>query len=509
MTKRAVIYARFSSTLQNPTSIDDQVRMARECCARQGWSVVEVFTDSEKTGRNTRRPGFQAMKAAVIDRRADVVVVEAVDRLTRRLADALSHFELFQFQGTELHSVTEGPQDFYRVMFAAFGAQHLSEMISVHTRRGMQGALTRGRLHTSAYGYRATDAPEGLNREIDPDQAKIVTRIFTEFAAGRSARQIALGLNADRVPAPRGGTWEETTIRGHGARHEGILRNRLYVGRASVCKFGRQYHPETGARRTFETPQDTVERRIPELRIIPGDLWQAVQSELARRARAQGNPQAARRKKYLLSGILKCGHCGAPYVMASRTGYYCREARKGACTNRTGISRKRIETRVFGELREIFRGEDMKRRFQAALLEERRKLAGADPKAEQAKLRKHLASIERKREHVFRAIEDGAPYATFKPRLDAAEQERIVAEAAIADIQRRVAQQAKPAADPDAVYDRVIETMETLLGDPSLVDEAHAYLEMLIAPVVLFPDGIAPHGIRVEFSANLPGTLGH
>lgn len=318
MTERAVIYARFSSTLQNPTSIDDQVRMARDYCARQGWAVVDVFTDSEKTGRNTRRPGFQAMKAAVIDCRADVVVVEAVDRLTRRLADALSHFELFQFQGTTLHSVTEGPQDFHRVLFAAFGAQHLSEMISAHTRRGMQGALTRGRLHTSAYGYRKRAAEDGLNREIDPDQAAIVRRIFTDFARGLSAQKIAAALNAEGIPSPRGGTWDGSTIRGNGARSEGILRNPLYVGRASVCKFGRQYHPDTGARRTFATPADTVEQEIPELRIVSDDLWHAVQAEIARRREASaatGNPHPARRSKFLLSGLLTCGVCGAPYVV--------------------------------------------------------------------------------------------------------------------------------------------------------------------------------------------------
>ena len=58
MTKRVAVYARYSSNLQSPTSIEDQVAMAKRFCDRQGWTMVNVFSDYEKTGRNTRRPGF-------------------------------------------------------------------------------------------------------------------------------------------------------------------------------------------------------------------------------------------------------------------------------------------------------------------------------------------------------------------------------------------------------------------------------------------------------------------
>ena len=40
---RCAIYARFSSDLQRPTSIEDQVRRCTEFAAKQGWTVVEEF----------------------------------------------------------------------------------------------------------------------------------------------------------------------------------------------------------------------------------------------------------------------------------------------------------------------------------------------------------------------------------------------------------------------------------------------------------------------------------
>ena len=108
MSKRVAIYARYSSDRQKARPLDDQISMAQKFCADRGWRVVHVFTDKIKTGRNTRRPGFQAMKAEVEAGEVDIVVIEAIDRLTRKIADALNHFDLFRFQNAELYSVTEG-----------------------------------------------------------------------------------------------------------------------------------------------------------------------------------------------------------------------------------------------------------------------------------------------------------------------------------------------------------------------------------------------------------------
>ncbi|WP_422071937.1 recombinase family protein [Tranquillimonas rosea] len=310
--KRAAIYTRYSSSLQKETSIEDQIAMGQRYCAAHGLTVVAIFSDKELSGRNTRRPGLIEMKAALQRREIDIVIVEALDRLTRRLADALNFYDAAQFQGVELYSLTEGPQDFFKVLLVGFGAQQFSQTIADHTRRGMRGAITRGRLHTSAYGYRKVDVAEGLNRKIDPDEAEVVRRIFRETAEGRSAQKIAIGLNGDRIPAPKGGTWDGSTIRGNKARHEGILNNRLYIGEASVCKIGRRYHPDTGERAYFATDGDTAKGTFEELRIIPQDLWDVAQAEIAKRsarATAADNPHKARRSKHLLTGLLVCGEC--------------------------------------------------------------------------------------------------------------------------------------------------------------------------------------------------------
>ena len=66
---RTVIYARFSSTLQNARSIEDQVALCRERCDREGWEVVDVFTDFAISGAagidEGARPGLNALLARV------------------------------------------------------------------------------------------------------------------------------------------------------------------------------------------------------------------------------------------------------------------------------------------------------------------------------------------------------------------------------------------------------------------------------------------------------------
>src|SRR5216684_3673480 len=98
---------------------------------------------------------------------------------------------------------------------------------------GPPPALSGGGL---CYGYdvvKRTDSegePVRGERKINEAEAAIVRRIFREFAAGKSPRAIATGLNRDGLPGPFGRAWGDTTIRGHACRGNGIVNNELYAG---------------------------------------------------------------------------------------------------------------------------------------------------------------------------------------------------------------------------------------------------------------------------------------
>jgi site-specific DNA recombinase len=90
--KRCAIYARYSSDLQSPTSIEDQHQLCRAYAGRRGWTVVSVFEDAALSGFGIEhRPGYQQLLAAALSSPAvfEVILVEDLSRLTRDMADLL------------------------------------------------------------------------------------------------------------------------------------------------------------------------------------------------------------------------------------------------------------------------------------------------------------------------------------------------------------------------------------------------------------------------------------
>ena len=87
MTKRAVIYARYSSELQSERSIEDQVALCRQKAEREDWKFVEAFSDYALSGASLARPGLQALIEQARDGGFDLLLTESLDRLSRDQED--------------------------------------------------------------------------------------------------------------------------------------------------------------------------------------------------------------------------------------------------------------------------------------------------------------------------------------------------------------------------------------------------------------------------------------
>ncbi len=53
---RVVIYARYSSDLQSPRSIEDQVRDCQDPHGADGWELVGVYSDRDDQRRHGHAP---------------------------------------------------------------------------------------------------------------------------------------------------------------------------------------------------------------------------------------------------------------------------------------------------------------------------------------------------------------------------------------------------------------------------------------------------------------------
>ena len=383
---RAVIYARYSTDMQREASIEDQVRVCTALATRMGATVAEVFTDYGVSGSTQLRPGFQNLLAAISSGSADLIIAEALDRISRDQEHIAAFFKQVRFGNVTLVTVSEGEiSELHVGLKGTMNALFLKDL-GLKTHRGIEGRVRQGRSGGGkAYGYnvvRELDArgdPIRGGRVINPDEAAIVTRIFSDFAVGHSPRAIARALNAEGISGPNGEAWQDTTIRGHAERGTGILRNALYAGQLIWNRQRYIKDPTTGNRVSRLNPRSAwITHDVPDLRIIDPDLWDRVQARLAGIRQSERAIKVRetqfwkhRRPRYLLTGKAFCGNCGGSLSAIGKDYLACATARnKGTCTNKRGIRREIVEDQILDALRTQLMQPDLVREFSTAFIAE-------------------------------------------------------------------------------------------------------------------------------------------
>ena len=502
---RAAIYARFSSENQSVSSITDQIEVCSRYIAKNGWNAVTAYSDAAMSGESRFRPGYQQLLADLDRGLFDVVVVEALDRLGRKLADVADLHDRCIFSGITLVAVNVGEITAMHIGLLGTMAQLYLSDLKQKTWRGQLGRALQGKVPGGkAYGYDLVTAATG-ERQINPVEATVVQRIFTEFANGQSPRAIAKQLNTQGIAGPDGRPWGDTTIRGQAQRGTGLLNNALYVGRLEWNRCSYVKDPRTGKRVARPNPREKWEvTEVPHLRIVDDALWQRVKArqnmlrfEIGRDA--GGNAlNRVHRRHFLLSGLLVCGTCGGGYTIVGRDRYGCAAHRsKGTCANALLIGRQELEDRVLSGLKERLMTPDLVASFIDAFNNEMRNLA-TSAEREGLSVKRTLADVERKLTAIVRAIEDGGYNSTLKARLTALEQEKAQAEIRLRN--------SKPApvlrlhTKLPELYRSKVDRLAEALNAPDTVAEAAEIMRGLIDRIVLTPEGDV---LRAELHGDL------
>ncbi|WP_353315248.1 recombinase family protein, partial [Shimia sp. NS0008-38b] len=507
------LYARYSSVLQDACSIEDQIRLCRAYAESKGWEVAAVYIDKEMSGQSAARPDYQRMLRDSKAGAFDIVLAEAIDRLSRRTADVTDLCDQLAFRGQSLHAVNTG--EITPIHAAVFGmmAQQFSKDLGAKTKRGQVGSTHRGRVAAGmAYGYDVSPGTD-QNRVINEEKADVVRRIFEDFANGLAPAKIAAALNAERVSGPSGGLWQSSTIRGNAKRQTGILRNRAYIGQIIYGQMKFRKDPKTGKRTSIPGPEPLVVD-APDLRILPQDLWDAVSDRLQSISREMAtDPETglalnrAHRKKFLLSGLLKCGCCGGNMAIQARDRYGCStRKRKGTCDNATSITRVQVEGRVLASLKATLLAPENLQNFVSQVskaLTEQQKSAGGTQKG----LEKAIIKLDVKITRMLDHIEDGAGHsALLKERLEQRQAERV---ALVADLDALKHTTQEPFVMPDlpVAYSTLVRSLEDTQRDPAVVQRAHEALAEMIEEVVLKPDPAAQDGYKITLHGDCAGIL--
>jgi DNA invertase Pin-like site-specific DNA recombinase len=194
---KVAIYARYSSDNQRDASIADQMRVCRAFAERQGWTIAQEYSDHAVSGATLLRSGFQALMRDALNRRFDVVLAESLDRFSRDQEDTAGLFKRLTLAGVNIVTLAEGDITHLHIGFKGTMNALFLKDLAEKTHRGLRGRIEDGKSAGGlCYGYRVVKALNGGTvttgeREIEPAEAAIVERMFREFVAGVSPKQIA------------------------------------------------------------------------------------------------------------------------------------------------------------------------------------------------------------------------------------------------------------------------------------------------------------------------------
>jgi site-specific DNA recombinase len=364
---KVAIYARYSSDNQRDASIADQFRSCRLHAEKQGWQIVEEYSDHAISGASLLRPGIQGLIMDAARGRFQLILAEAMDRLSRDQEDIAGLYKRMAYSDVRIVTLSEGEVGHLHIgLKGTMNALFLKDLAD-KTRRGQRGRVEKGKSGGgNAYGYDvvkkfdASGEPVRGDRTVNEFQAEVIRRIFRDYAAGKSANRIAVELNKDGIVAPSGGDWGFSTINGNVKRGNGILNNEMYIGKLVWNRQRFIKDPDSGKRQARPNPEsEWINQEVSELRIVDDELWQAAKArqrainQIRSNDKMVGNALRERRRpKYLFSGLTKCACCGGGYSMISANLVGCATARnKGTCGNRRNIRRDQLEVRVLNALR--------------------------------------------------------------------------------------------------------------------------------------------------------------
>ena len=353
--KAAVIYARYSSDLQNDRSIEDQIITCRRLLI-PGEVVTVTLSDRGISGAFMgNRPGVLTLLEMIESGKIMTVITEGLDRLSRSQEEIARIFALTDYHGVEIRTAFEGSiNDLHVGMTGTMSALELKK-IAERTRRGQLGAVLAGKMPGGLpYGYavhpfNAHGEVEPGYRRIVPAEAEVVRAIYHGYLEGRNVTRIVRELNDRGIPSPRGALWGYGTVAGHLGRGNGILQNPIYCGRLIWNRHNFAKHPKTGRRTIRQNdPNQWIMCEAPELRIVDTGLWEAVQERRQTEHRSRPKPRRVSAKPGF---DLYCGICAARLIAIDHRYLLCEGRKKtGLCEAARKIDIKRLYPRLFEEV---------------------------------------------------------------------------------------------------------------------------------------------------------------
>jgi DNA invertase Pin-like site-specific DNA recombinase len=312
---RVAAYCRVSTDSdEQATSYETQVNHYTEFIKKNpAWKFAGIYADDGISGTNTKkRENFNRMIDDCMNGKIDLVITKSISRFARNTLDCLKYIRKLKdvnipvfFEKENINTMDAKGEVLITIMASL--AQQESQSLSQNVKLGFQYRYQQGKVQVNHNWFLGYTKDQDGNLIIDPEEAKVVRRIYREYLEGASMPDIARGLMADGILT--GGhhkKWCVSTI-------QGILSNEKYMGDALLQKtYTVDFLSKKRVMNNGIVPQYYVENSHPA--IIPKEIYFRAQEEMYRRAHLEINGvHHAYSSKYALTCVVICGKCGNIY----------------------------------------------------------------------------------------------------------------------------------------------------------------------------------------------------
>ena len=445
------LYARVSTARQaeKDLSIPDQLRRMRDYCKTRSLAIGTEYIEAGASATDDRRPEFQQMIADASQDPApyEAIIVHSRSRFFRDLFEYLRYERRLKRAGVRVISITQQTSDdpageMASKIFSLFD-EYQSKENGKHTLRSMQENARQGFFNGSRphFGFKTIEDEARGNKgqrkkriAVNDDEAAIVRDIFGLYLNGHQGlplgcKSTAYHLN-ERGITMRGRRWSR-------ARIFDVLSDRAYIGEYFFNR--------------MESKSRKVKPQSEWVRLAVDPIIDVATFERVRARRASRSPLVVAPRivnsPTLLTGLLKCGYCGAGMTLATGKGgryrYYKCNTRIGKGINYCKCGNVPTEKldhlvltsladRVFTAARVKVMLENLARRMRDDRKDQQRELAG---------LNHELAEITRRIERLYESIEKGVIRIddTLRDRTEQLQQTRQTILTAVGALKSRTA----------------------------------------------------------------------
>jgi site-specific DNA recombinase len=440
--KRAALYRRVSGEEQKQKgfSLPDQRAETLEYCARENLEVVREFEDAGYSGKFLERPDLDELRDLVASGGINVVVVSKRDRLARGLYAGYLKNE-FKRCGVELVALDSITEDTPYGELLENTLDNFSEferfMIADRMRRGKRSKVKQGKLIASPqsdYGFRYNETRDAY--EVDELRMALVWRVCRMVGVeGMSLNAVGAKLEAEGIPAPRGGrTWNRPTLRKFilsdvYLRHSYEEVAKIVSGEVAatldpsayygISWYGKQRHTHSrevrvkDGKKTYPRVKKSVEAPREEWIGVPvPDPGIPREWVLAARDAIKNNEKVSncgRRFWELTGGVLRCAACGGAMATTfhprRNMGYYrcSKRYRLGAntCSQGRNFRAEDTERDVWGFVSSVIKDPARLRLGLDEMLDREKALSSRAPGEDEEEWLKKLSELEVQEERLL------------------------------------------------------------------------------------------------------------